>query len=198
MYHRIVLSTMGLASVAALLVSAARPNPAMSAKATTITDVRAKIAGRAGKSAGRDGDGTLQQGACGCAASNHRVACLPDGEIERLIARFALEPMSEESIALETLLFHAPRARGVVERRGAALLDKERLDFLRKELSRTHARLSGRIVDEHGVVRARFGPVDVPLGEKRHTRGTDTMTLGSMEMNGTVRRVGLHHLWTRQ
>ena len=69
--------------------------------------------------------------------------------------------------------------------------------MLERELDRRHALLSVRLVDAAGKERLRLGPTRVPLGEKQHRLAEDTTDLQAPEVSGTVRRVGLHHLWTR-
>ena len=52
-------------------------------------------------------------------------------------------------------------------------------------------------MDERGVERLRLGNRRVPLGVKKHLLPADPGDLPPPEISGTVRRVGLHHLWTR-
>ena len=85
----------------------------------------------------------------------------------------------------------------MLARLGADGLDQQRLRFLRRELSRTQARLSVRIVDGEGVQRVRLGPVTMPLGIKQHLHADVCRRMQPPEISGTVYRVGQDHLWAR-
>ena len=139
--------------------------------------------------------------ATGCAIGSHAPPPLTESEFRDLLRRFASEKISAsnggESSALDTLLFHGERSRELLARLGADGLDQQRLRFLRRELSRTQARLSVRIVDGEGVQRVRLGPVTMPLGIKQHLHADVCRRMQPPEISGTVYRVGLDHLWAR-
>ena len=81
---------------------------------------------------------------------------------------------------------------------GASLaLDPLRHMLLEEELSRRTARLEVRFVNDADVERLRLEPTLVPLGVKQHLHPQHTLDLQPPEISGTVRRVGLRHLWTR-
>lgn len=134
--------------------------------------------------------------ASGCAASRHPTPNLTQGEFERLIVEFARGPMDETNEALEALCFYGRQTDAWLDRLGEKPLSEERAGFLRRELKRTHALISFRIVDEHGVVRTHMPPTRVPF-DRRHVFEMETEKLPPLETSGTVKRVGLHHLWTR-
>jgi len=144
---------------------------------------------------GHDSGGT-EVCATGCAALPALDRDLSADEFERLLAAYAVQPMSGESAALEALLFHGAAAGALLDTLGGEL-DAEREAFLRRELTRTHARLDVRITDETGVVRLHLGDTLIPLGEKQHLHPHDTNNLQTPEVSGTVHRVGLKHLWAR-
>ena len=133
----------------------------------------------------------------GCSIGNHPITPLRVSEFNDLLARFQSEPMAEGSEALETLLFHALQVRGLIVRHGTGTLDAERAAFLTRELARTHVRVSVRIVDTEGVVRARWYDGHFPIGQKIHLHADATERLQPLEISGTVHRTGLNHLWTR-
>ena len=135
--------------------------------------------------------------AAGCAADPAPIPLLGLKTFNDLLDAFADDPMTGESDALETLLFHGERALELLRRGGAGPLDDERAAFLQRELTRTHALVEVRLVDEAGRERARFQPHRVLLGERVHTGFDETFDLQPLDYSGTVRRVGLHHLWTR-
>ncbi|GAB4161918.1 MAG: hypothetical protein Tsb009_39080 [Planctomycetaceae bacterium] len=134
--------------------------------------------------------------ASGCAASRHPTSVLTESQFETLLARFATEPISENSPALEKLLYYGRQTQQWIARRGTGPLEPKKSEFLRRELSRTHALISFRIVDEHGVVRTSLPPTRVPL-DRRHVFKMEVKDLPPLITSGTVKRVGLHHLWTR-
>ena len=140
-----------------------------------------------------------QNDACatGCSAVPATIGSLDGPEIERLLSEFVGGPASEENQALETLLFHGAQVKDLWETLDRSALDAERGAFLRRELARTHARLDVRFVDDRGVERLRLGDQRVPLGIKEHLFPIDTQGFQPPEISGTVRRVGLKHLWAR-
>ncbi len=135
--------------------------------------------------------------ATGCAAIATPEKTLSLEEYELLLQRFAAEPPSAESAALEALLFHGAEARRLLAQHGPGPLDRERAALLGRELARRRVLLSLRLVGEEGVVRASFGPRSVPLDDRRHLAMTEATDLSLPEISGSVRRVGLNHLWTR-
>lgn len=134
--------------------------------------------------------------ASGCAASRHPTAELTEARFLKLLEQYATEPMTEQSPALEKLLYFGRQTSRWIGRRGTSPLDSGRAAFLRKQLSRTHALISFRIVDEHGMVRTYMPPTRVPL-DRRHVFKMEVKNLPPLITSGTVKRVGLHHLWTR-
>ncbi|MCZ6602546.1 MAG: hypothetical protein O6952_06040 [Planctomycetota bacterium] len=135
--------------------------------------------------------------AAGCAAIAIPNPDLTHDEFEDLLVRLAREPLNEMSPALETLLFYGPKAARHLATHGAAALDNARARFLEKELARQEIWVSMRVVDEKGTVRVSMAPTRIPLGERRHLRVEEATDLQPPEFTGTVRRVGLNHIWTR-
>lgn len=134
--------------------------------------------------------------ASGCAASRHPTPELTRTEFERLIIEYARGPLDETNTALESLMFYGRQTSAWLDELGERPLSEERARFLRSELRRTHALISFRIVDEYGVIRTHMPPTRVPL-DRRHVFEMETEDLPPLETSGTVKRVGLHHLWTR-
>lgn len=132
----------------------------------------------------------------GCAASNHPTDKLTRARFQSLLRRFADEPPDASSRALETLLFFGRQSLAMLESCGKGPLNEQRAGILRDELARTHALISFRVVDEHGEVRCWMPPTRVPL-DRRHVFTMEVKNLPPLVTSGTVKRVGLHHLWTR-
>ena len=134
--------------------------------------------------------------ASGCAASSHPTTELTQIHFKELLEKFAVEPMTEKSESLEELLYFGRQTQRWIAKNGTGPLNSERVAFLRKELSRTHVLVSFRIVDENGVVRTSMPPTRVPL-DRRHVFKMEVKDLPPLITSGTVKRTGLHHLWTR-
>ncbi len=134
--------------------------------------------------------------ASGCAASNHPTPLLTKDEYLRLIGDYANQPMTEDSPALEALLYYGRQTEMYLDRVGPQALDDRRLTFLRRELTRTHAYVSFRVVDTNGVIRVYLPPTRVAL-DIRHEFTMDTHELQPLVTSGTIKRVGLYHLWQR-
>ena len=108
-----------------------------------------------------------------------------------------MQPMSADSPALEELLFHGERSRALLAQHGSWPLDATRAGFLETQLTSTHALLEVRLIDAHGVERMRLDPARFRLGERQHVHADQLVQLQPVEVSGTVKRVGLHHIWTR-
>lgn len=134
--------------------------------------------------------------ASGCAASRHPTKKLTPYRFKKLLEQFANEPMDETSDALEHLVYFGRQTQRMVNLRGLGSLDEQRAKFLRQQLTYTHALISFRIVDEYGKVRVFMPPTRVPL-DRRHVFQMEVNELPHLITSGTVKRVGVHHLWTR-
>ena len=133
----------------------------------------------------------------GCSIGNHPITPLTGEEYQGLLGELSNGTTEEQAAALEMLLFHGARSRELIADVGLGSLDPERAELLRRELSRTHARVWLRLVDEHGITRVSIDGARFPLGIKEHVHATVTHDLPPPEISGTVHRTGLHHLWTR-
>ena len=135
--------------------------------------------------------------AAGCAALPAAGPELPTERFRQLLEEYGFQPRSAESPALEELLFHGPRTRALLDAHGSWPLGRAHLELLESELERTHAWLEVRLLDADGVERMRLDPAPFELGVRRHVHADQLARLQPVEVSGTVRRVGLHHLWTR-
>ena len=134
--------------------------------------------------------------ASGCAASRHPTPELTVELFHNLMAQYAVEPIDPPGQALETLLFHGRQTRELIKVSSGEPVDQLRRRLLLGELSRTHAEISVRVIDTSGSIRAALPPTQVPL-DRRHVFPLDADNLQPLRVSGTVKRVGLHHLWTR-
>lgn len=134
--------------------------------------------------------------ASGCAASRHPTEELSQEHYQQLLVQYARQPISEESSALEELLYFGPQTKKMIEQDGFGPLDSQRATFLWDELKITHAKISIRVVDEAGEVRTWLEPTLVPF-DRRHVFKMETNNLQPLVTSGTVKRVGLDHIWVR-
>lgn len=134
--------------------------------------------------------------ASGCATSNHPTKKLTRDHFHELLEQYAQEPMDETSFALESLLYFGRQTLVMLNDEGDFPLDPLRSDFLRSELKKTHAKVEVRVVDEYGEIRVWLPPTRVPL-DRRHEFDMQVNNLQPLITSGTVKRVGLYHLWNR-
>ena len=134
--------------------------------------------------------------ASGCAASRHPTEKLDEQSFHELLDQYAGDPMDETSSALESLLYFGPQTKEMIQKHGFGPLDRVRADFLWSELKVSHALISIRVVDEKGIVRSWLKPTRVPF-DRRHEFEMEVDKVQPNETSGTVKRVGLYHLWTR-
>ena len=136
--------------------------------------------------------------ATGCSAASYVDGELSQAELARLLAVWESAPASPEGeLALDTLLFYGPQTRALAWRSGFDGLSHSRAKLLARELERDQARVSVRLVNEAGEERLYLPPTRFPLGEKQHVMAERTSDLQPPEVSGTVKRVGLSHLWVR-
>lgn len=134
--------------------------------------------------------------ATGCAAEPQGGDGLGITQLEGWLRRYAAAPVEHPGVALETLLFYASEVRELAALQGLGELDEEHKRFLLREISRSEAILEVRFVDALGRERLRLDPTEVPLGVKQHLFPR-TEDLQVPEVSGTIKRVGLGHLWAR-
>ncbi len=131
-----------------------------------------------------------------CSLAKHKIPDFTAYDFEKTLAAYAKQPASDASEELEKLLFYGIDTKEYLKEVGAADLPTEHLEFLRRELSRDHAIVELRMVDDDEVVRVTYGPTSVPLGAKQHLAPVGE-NLQAMEFNGTVMRTGVNYLWSR-
>lgn len=133
----------------------------------------------------------------GCSLGHHEIPPYTDEVYREAVESYARMPYWQQSEGLDTLLFYGDETLEKLEKLGTGSLSAEHLAFLRRELTRTHAVVHIRVVDEHGEVRVDYGPERVPLKVKEHLWAKENGNLFAMSFNGTVVRTGLYHLWSR-
>ncbi|MEM7456282.1 MAG: hypothetical protein AAF456_18185 [Planctomycetota bacterium] len=133
--------------------------------------------------------------ASGCALSRHPTRELVAARFHELMTAYTGGGPGEFE-ALEELLYFGPQTQRMIQAHGCSGLDSDRREFLLKQLEATHALISIRVVDEHGEVRTWVDATRVPL-DRRHVFSMETKNLQPLVTSGTVKRVGLDHLWVR-
>lgn len=134
--------------------------------------------------------------ASGCAASRHPTEALDKTEFKRLMSELDRTPLDRHNLAFETLLYYGRQTSDHILRCGTCGLSTEVVAQLHRELQRTHVNIEIRVTDEHGEVRSWLPPTRVPF-DRRHVFEMETERLQPLVTSGTVKRVGLDHLWTR-
>ncbi len=132
----------------------------------------------------------------GCSLAKHAIPEFRRGDFEKAMRAYGNEAAEAPSEALEKLLFYSAETRHFIDKHGTGSLSAEHAAFLTRELRRRYAIVEIRMVEADGRVRVSYGPEQVPLGQKEHLqpKGHD---LQPFEINGTVMRTGLYHLWSR-
>jgi len=131
-----------------------------------------------------------------CSAVSDGPSKSDPAKIRGWLADYATQPMSSESPALEALLFHREATKLQLLSLEALSLDDARAAFLERELQRATAFLEVRVRDAAGQVRIHLPERRVALDEKQHLE-TENDLAQHVEYSGTVKRVGLDHLWVR-
>lgn len=131
-----------------------------------------------------------------CGDARHPTAPLFLAEYEKLIASYAQDPVND-SEALDSLCYYGVQTRDLIREHGVGELDAEHAEFLRREVSRTHAFLSVRVTDENDVVRISMMRKRVAFDQRDHHEVDEVVDVLPPEISGTVKRVGLYHIWAR-
>lgn len=169
-------------SVLALLMACGSPETQM----RTITVVQA--------------DGTVVQADPDCASgclmpSSTEAPEISVVQFKEMLATYAAS--GPESDAIDALIFDGEQTRTLLAKHGAGSLPQGHIDTLYRELDRDQATVEFRLTDEFGAIRATLAPMQVAFGPGNHVPLAGGDLLGHLVISGRVRRVGLHHLWTR-
>ena len=131
-----------------------------------------------------------------CGDARHPTPPLLKEDFETLLARYAVDTI-DDSAALDTLCYYGVQTRDMLAEHGAGALDKDHEAFLLRELSRTYVYLSVRVTDDEGIVRVSFDHHKVNIDERNHHAVDAVNNVIPPEISGTVKRVGLYHIWSR-
>jgi hypothetical protein len=145
-------------------------------------------------------DGTIVEADPDCASgclmpSESETPEVSHQEFAKLLEAYAAS--GPESDAIDALIFDGEQTRRLLARHGAGSLSQTHIDTLYRELDRDQARVQFRLIDEFGALRASLPAMDVAFGPGNHVPMIGGDALGHLLISGRVRRVGLHHLWTR-
>ena len=138
-----------------------------------------------------------QQCASGCAASRHPTRRLTRERLQELLATVEQRPLDDRNPAFEELLYFGPQALEMWQRYERRFpLAKATTARLVEEWRKSHVGVQLRLLDSAGNVCAWLPATQVPL-DRRHVFTMRTDQLPPLIASGTVKRVGVHHLWTR-
>jgi hypothetical protein len=99
--------------------------------------------------------------------------------------------------ALDSLCYYGPQVNFMLDAIGASGVDDARVTRLRRELARDHVYFSVRVIDERGHERLTLKRSYTPFDANVHHRLTQINDCPPCEISGTLKRVGLHHIWAR-
>ena len=144
--------------------------------------------------------------ASGCAVSRHPTDLLTKQKYFDLLNRLRQKNQDDEQssllstedsrLALDTLAFYGRQTNSMMKRFGVGGLPGDHAELLKRAMRHTHVMVAIRVTDESGAVRSWLDPTRVPL-DRRHVFSMKTHRLQPLVTSGTVKRVGLDHLWTR-
>ena len=134
--------------------------------------------------------------ASGCAASRHPTAPLTADAFRQLLVAYQQAAPTADNVPLEKILFYGRQSRQHWNIQQTTSIDPLWRMVLDEELGKTHVLVSLRILDESGDIRSAMTNIRVPL-DRRHVFTMQTNNLQPLVTSGTVKRVGLDHLWTR-
>ncbi len=134
--------------------------------------------------------------ASGCALSRHPTGKLSSTRYLELIDAFSSGSDTQSKSALEELLFYGPQTKTMFADYGPGNLSKSKTNLLTDQLQFSHAYVSIRVVDQQGIVRTWLDPTRVPF-DRRHVFEMQTKNLQPLVTSGTLKRVGLDHVWMR-
>ena len=86
---------------------------------------------------------------------------------------------------------------GVVKLAPTVPLDSQRLTYLKKELQVNEAYIDVRIRTQDNREVLHLGETRIPMGEKQHLHAGFAEKHIPTEVSGTVKRVGVDHMWAR-
>ena len=139
--------------------------------------------------------------ASGCALSRHPTGTLTTQRFNTLLNQFSAEPIDQSSKPLEELLFFGPQTEKLLNQKllnpaSKTAMDSAHTNYLQRELKRTHAKISIRVIEQDGTLRCWLPPTRVPF-DRRHVFEMKTESLQPLVTSGTIKRVGLNHIWAR-
>lgn len=136
-----------------------------------------------------------QMCASGCALSRHPTPKLSEDAFRELLVAYSRETFDRESAALNELIFFGSQTAQLLKSFTGDLPAQHAL-FLKRSLALQNFRVELRVVDELGVVRVALPPTSVP----QHVRQEFAMKVNDFPpavTSGTIKRVGLNHVWQR-
>ena len=134
--------------------------------------------------------------ASGCALSRHPTRRLTRWRFEELMDRLSTARGEASYRVWDELVYYGAQSRQFLESYPLDRLRGESVSRLRRELARDHVRIQIRVVDQHGAVCSWLPETRIPL-DRRHVFDMETDGLQSLVTSGTVKRVGMDHLWVR-
>lgn len=133
--------------------------------------------------------------ASGCALSRHPTPLLTKKKFVELCKQYRAEEPKLESRSLDSLIFYGSQTARHLNTNPAAL-PKEHTAFLSHQLAASQLIVEIRVIEEGGRVRVSLPPTKVPQ-HIRQEFAMDVADLNTTITSGTLKRVGLNHVWQR-
>ena len=133
--------------------------------------------------------------ASGCALSRHPTPVLTKKRFMELCKQYRAEKPRVESQSLDSLIFYGSQTARQLKSNPAAL-PKEHTAFLSRQLDESQLIVELRVIEEGGRVRVSLPPTKVPQ-HIRQEFAMDVADLNTAITSGTLKRVGLNHVWQR-
>lgn len=131
----------------------------------------------------------------GCGDARHPTPRLTQIEYKRLMAAYGSE--DGEDAALDSLCYYGPQAAYMLETAGDCGVDTKKIERLKAELARDHVYFSVRVVDENNVERLTLSRSYTPFDANVHHHLSQIVNTPPCEISGTIKRIGLYHIWAR-
>ncbi len=133
--------------------------------------------------------------ASGCAMSRHPTQLLTKKRFLELCLQYQAEEPRVDSESLDSLIFYGSQTVRHLKTNASAL-PKKHLAFLSQQLDLSQLIVELRVIEKCGRVRVSLPPTKVPQ-HIRQEFAMDVADLNTTITSGTLKRVGLKHVWQR-
>ena len=133
--------------------------------------------------------------ASGCAVSRHPTQLLTKKRFLELCKQYRADEPGVDSESLDSLIFYGSQTVRHLKMNPSAL-PRKHFAFLSQQLDLSQLIVELRVIEEGGRVRVSLPPTKVPQ-HIRQEFAMDVADLNTTITSGTLKRVGLNHVWQR-